>query len=159
MSLIDFLLKNWIFVVIAYMAVSVVVKRMRPPSSAEAPPKKAPAKPARGMPPFGGGGFGWPGQPAETGMTKASKATRPAGSSAVPGSHPGDPGPKADPAYESPAARMERGESRRTLPAAPDGAVKTAERAEPLLSPQDAARGVLWAEILGPPRAKRPYKR
>ncbi|WP_281888225.1 hypothetical protein [Paenibacillus sp. YYML68] len=27
------------------------------------------------------------------------------------------------------------------------------------LTPSQAAQGVLWAEILGPPRAKRPYKR
>ncbi|WP_159883839.1 hypothetical protein [Paenibacillus puerhi] len=37
----------------------------------------------------------------------------------------------------------------------------SAASGEPLgaLRPEDVARGVLWAEILGPPRAKNPYRR
>jgi hypothetical protein len=32
------------------------------------------------------------------------------------------------------------------------------KREEPVLSSDEAVRGMIWAEVLGPPRAKRPYR-
>ncbi|PZM67126.1 hypothetical protein [Paenibacillus dendritiformis] len=36
---------------------------------------------------------------------------------------------------------------------------ESAAAASPVIRPEEALKGVLWSEILGPPRAKRPYGR
>ncbi|UUZ85507.1 hypothetical protein LJK88_19470 [Paenibacillus sp. P26] len=159
MPIIDFVLKHWYLVVILYIVLSSILRSVRPAQSGRG--STAPGRPAKGMPPFGGGGMGWPGRSAEPRMSKASPSPRREAPSAKPSP---SPAMKAAPTAESvqTAAAGHGHEERLKVSAQPSERSKPAAGAGTspgLLNPEDASRGVLWAEILGPPRAKRPYRR
>ncbi|GLI08306.1 hypothetical protein YDYSG_43370 [Paenibacillus tyrfis] len=156
-TILDLIMSNWFVVVILYIVLSSIVRKLKTGGKGgRGVPQPQGRTPKGGMPSFGGDGSGWPG------MAK--------------------PMPKAQPVQARPA-EMDRRRSRPApLPEAsaaaasaseqPSTAAVTSPFAEPQgtgenaaaaafgsLTPQDAARGVLWAEILGPPRAKRPFRR
>lgn len=166
MPIISFLLEHWIIVVIVYFVFSSIFKRMKPGNS---PGPQSPGKPASGMPPFGGGGSGWPtGQDARP-MRKAASA-RPQTASVKREPARGSeskPGVIRDPeilqgasevVQAAPAVQQKPGLGERARSEA-EIAAPEPPAARGALRPEDAALGVLLAEILGPPRAKRPYRR
>ncbi|CAG7606110.1 hypothetical protein PAESOLCIP111_00881 [Paenibacillus solanacearum] len=158
MNIIEFILNNWFIVVILYVVATTVLKRAKGSGASPQRPGRVPSK--GGMPPFGGGGgpSGWPGQPQQGGdrspsMTQAA----PAPAKAAPAVKP-QPAATAKPAAAPAYARIDARQAR-LLPQQEPAAARGEATPTPLaVSPQDALRGVVWAEILGPPRAKRPYR-
>ncbi|MFB0845510.1 hypothetical protein [Paenibacillus oleatilyticus] len=162
-TILDLIMSNWFVVVILYIVLSSIVRKLKTGGKGgrggPQPQRKAPKG---GMPPFGGdgSGSGWPGS------AKPIQA-RPADSGSV-RPQPVEMGGRRS----QPAPLPEVAAAAALAPEQPSKAAVTPAFAEPQgtgentvaaafgsLTPQDAARGVLWAEILGPPRAKRPFRR
>ncbi|MGG2199320.1 MULTISPECIES: hypothetical protein [Paenibacillus] len=170
MNIINFLLENWIVVAIVFFVFSSLFKQMKQGNSAK---PQSPGKPVSSMPPFGGGGSGWPKGSDARPMRKAAPGQPQAASAerADTRGHANKPpvireSAERQAAAEDPyAAQRERRERPlavgRGLGERVTGGAGAAEPASAPgpLRPEDAALGVLWAEILGPPRAKRPYRR
>ncbi|WP_461480250.1 hypothetical protein [Paenibacillus sp. PvR052] len=157
MGIIEFILNNWFILVIIYIVISTFTKNKK--GRAEQPDKpNRPARPAPGgMPSFGGDG---PGLPKRTKERQGPMAAPPAENRAiVPQEIRQEPAPAQAPRPE----RMQR--SRSTPQTQASGLRRPSVRQQSPVTasfrptPEDLARGVLWAEILGPPRAKRPYRR
>ncbi|MCZ8518717.1 MULTISPECIES: hypothetical protein [Paenibacillus] len=160
MRVVEFLLSNWFIVVIGYIVVTAFLRKARGGGEGGS------AAPKRSMPPFGGGGEGgWPARPSappEAQQGSSGPSGRPAAAArpvrqAMPDHRP-EPAPSEARTLrrqEPPATAVEAPRA----PARPSGAAADAGGGLLRLKPQDAARGLLWAEILGPPRAKRPYRR
>ncbi|TVY09654.1 hypothetical protein [Paenibacillus cremeus] len=157
MWILQFLFKNWFILIVLFIIVGRIFGRIR--GATGAAPQQG--RPSKGMPSFGGGPGTGPTSGREEGRARRMPATV-----------------QAQPTYKaSTAPVMTRGadapeRASEAVPAATrtpqpihkapaEAAADTASPAGGLgpLTAQDAARGVLWAEILGPPRAKRPYRR
>jgi hypothetical protein len=134
-KIINFLMSNWFLLVIAYIVINGLLGRWKSSRGGSGGQGPAPS-----MPPFGGDGSGWPKQ-------KTSRPSQGQSAAPVPGAERQSPVPTVE--------RTERMELARTV-VTPE---KTLQ--EPLEAPtgKELARGVLWAEILGPPRSRRPYRR
>ncbi|MGG1600111.1 hypothetical protein [Paenibacillus naphthalenovorans] len=151
MGLIEFILDNWFILVIIYIGLSTFMKTKRGGDE----PKDQPGRPARpvpqGMPPFGGDG---PGRAKRVQGRQEPKAV---------------PAPEAraaaapEPRQEPARAQAPRPRTAQRTPASgfPGSSVpvQSPVKASFRATSEDLARGVLWAEILGPSRAKRPYRR
>ncbi|MEK8129662.1 hypothetical protein WMW72_17285 [Paenibacillus filicis] len=176
MRLIEFLLNNWVFVAIAFFVLSSLLKKGGGRTGNAQRPNSPGGRP-NSMPPFGGGGMGWPSKGEPPAARRASAEAEPA---------PGRPVRSSGQEYQSPSGSRETsvydrmdepaGPSAAAVPITPryaregvqassrpasDAPAGSASPSSPLgsLRPEDVARGVIWAEILGPPRAKRPYRR
>ncbi|WP_248926662.1 hypothetical protein [Paenibacillus hamazuiensis] len=164
MNLIELLFKHWYLLFIAYIVYTMIRAKRQAASGGE-------PKPPRGaMPPFGGGApLGRPAKPA------AAKPPAQSGRAAGPAAAPGTAARPAASAPAPAAATAEpRGAAMPPVPASaperrpPAAAPKTrgseaGEALPPLLAEDGSAKrqllqGVLWAEVLGPPRAKKPFK-
>ncbi|MGG1516754.1 hypothetical protein ABE504_15205 [Paenibacillus oryzisoli] len=151
-QLILFLLKNWYIVLIALTFLYQVNKRKQGAKGSGAP--------KTGMPTFGSGARG-PAQPApaKRAPQKAAAAARPKAPASGAYAHAEDDAyavkppksAKASPFGASPQAAGESSVYAGDLTAA------LPFPAEP--KPEQVLQGVVWAEILGPPRAKKPYRR
>lgn len=172
MQLIQFLLHNWFIVVlvlvvyqqlVAWRKRAVRAREADRRSGASLAPRRPAAAPGRGPRPAGAtrAERPAPGQPPARGGFAASQR-RPA--AAAPAAGPGPlPGAAAAP-ERAPAAAAGASAPRRERPAAtaaaldaPPAAVAAPALAAP--SAEQLRQGVLWAEILGPPRAKKPFQR
>lgn len=165
-TIVDLILSNWFVVVILYIVLSGIVRKLRTGGKGgRGVPQPQGRAPKGGMPPFGGDGSGWPGSAKS--MPKAQPVqARP---SALGGDRPqpaemdrrrSQPAPLPDANAAAAPAPEQPSTAAAALPSAdPRGSGESAASAFGSLTPQDAARGVLWAEILGPPRAKRPFRR
>ncbi|WFA20762.1 hypothetical protein ERY13_27700 [Paenibacillus mucilaginosus] len=158
MKFVEFLLSNWFILVIGYILVTSFLRKARGGGGEEQPPRRA-------MPPFGGGGEGgWPTRPAAPPAARRGAAGCPAvaGGGARPAKPERERLPEPEPAAAAQAQRQKPQASRpQSVPAAAERpSARWGGWRKPLrLRPQDAAQGLLWAEVLGPPRAKRPYRR
>jgi hypothetical protein len=145
--LLDVLLSNWYILVIAYIVFSGLMGRWKGSRPAGDSPE---SKPPSAMPPFGGGGGGWPqrkaGAPSEGRRAEESAARQPVAVQKQ--KQPVEPKPE----LVKSQVRVNK------APAMPRPAAAT-EHKGLTKSEQDLVRGVIWAEILGPPRAKKPYRR
>ncbi len=160
-QLISFVMDNLGIVVIVVGIIYAMFFRKSP---LERPPNR--------MPDFGGGGQRRPGQPGE-GRPPVAQSTRPAPEEPrfpppqrqelppVTRQQPvrvetREPGPK--PASPRPVA-LAYGE----MDERPTGEERTSQVTErvgaEVLNRDDLSRAVMWAEILGPPRARRPHRR
>ncbi|WP_054975961.1 hypothetical protein [Paenibacillus sp. A3] len=165
-TIVDLILSNWFVVVILYIVLSGIVRKLRTGGKGgRGVPQPQGKTPKGGMPPFGGDGSGWPGSAQPMPKAKPAQA-RPADSGA-----PRQQRAEMDCRRSQPAPLPEAIAAPAPAPEQPFSAAAAFPSAEPRgsgdsaaaslgsLTPQDAARGVLWAEILGPPRAKRPFRR
>ncbi|MGF9912124.1 hypothetical protein ABEX47_29160 [Paenibacillus ehimensis] len=165
-TIIDLILSNWFIVVIAYIVLSGIVRKLRTGGQGgRGVPRPQGRAPKGGMPPFGGDGSGWPGSANPMPKAKPVQA-RPADSGGARpqlvemGGRRSQPTPlPEDAAVAAPAAERPSAAAAAPSSAEPPGSGESAAAAFGSLTPQDAARGVLWAEILGPPRAKHPFRR
>lgn len=166
-TILDLIMSNWFVVVILYIVLSSIVRKLKTGGKGgRGVPQPQGRTPKGGMPPFGGDGSGWPGSAKP--MPKAQPVqARPADSG---GARP-QPA-EMDRRRSQPAPLSEANAATASASEQPSTAAVTSPFAEPQgtgenaaaaafgsLTPQDASRGVLWAEILGPPRAKRPFRR
>ncbi len=185
MPIIDFLLNNIVFVIVAIGMLFSFLSKLK---GAENQPKR----PKHSMPPFGGDTSGWP-LPRDIAPMPPRRSVEPErrpaaerdarGGTLQPAAQAQDDGQYAAAApLSGNRAAAEDGEGAAAggftayeppasspLPAAnrtgPAAATKQQAAAVPSpLSPErpDAAaivRGVVWSEILGPPRAKKPFRR
>ncbi|KZE76480.1 hypothetical protein AV654_23760 [Paenibacillus elgii] len=165
-TILDLIMSNWFVVVILYIVLSSIVRKLKTGGKGgRGVPQPQRREPKGSMPPFGGDVSGWPGSAKP--MPKAQPVqARPAQSGGV-RPQPAEmdrrrsrlaPLPEANAAA---APSPERPSASATAPSFAElqGPGENAAAAFGGLTPQDAARGVLWAEILGPPRAKRPFRR
>lgn len=181
MKLIELILHNWWFIVIAFFFLSGFFKRGKREAK---PPGSRPSAPPSGMPPFGGGGtgpgMGWgrkaPGlnKGKSVPVSSERKGERQAPAAAADSrtaAKPKTEGASA-PAFKGQSQSMEpqasfwdasplegdffAGEARRTP--FPGGGSPGQGRTKPL-SGNQLAQGVIWAEILGPPRSKKPFRK
>ncbi|GMX66822.1 hypothetical protein Elgi_60950 [Paenibacillus elgii] len=166
-TILDLIMSNWFVVVILYIVLSSIVRKLKTGGKGgRGVPQPQGRTPKGGMPSFGGDVSGWPGMAKP--MPKAQPVqARPADSGGV------RPQPaEMDRRRSRPAPLPEASAAAAPTPELPSKAAVTSPFAGPQgtsenaaaaafggLTPQDAARGVLWAEILGPPRAKRPFRR
>lgn len=185
MKLIELILHNWVFFIIAFFFLRGVFKRSKGESK---PPGTRPAAPNSGMPPFGGGGAG-----TGTGWGKKVPGLHkgksvPAASSERQGERTSPAAPAASRTTVKPQSRQDaavpvfKGQQQGREPeasfwdASPLEGDSIARRArkKPVngdngdftdsgsmkpLSRNQLAQGVIWAEILGPPRSKKPYRK
>ncbi|TDF96735.1 hypothetical protein [Paenibacillus piri] len=159
MKLIEFILNNWYLAVVAFFLLSGLIKR----SKGSQPPKKS-------MPPFGGGPGGWGGGTTPT-ITTAKRPGQEEGRARGEDAQPRPrPEPRHAPEYKHESSEvdvwqqsdidMRKGEI--SMPKHTDNAYAAAEPHASRSSVFDAdklAQGIMWAEILGPPRAKKPYRK
>ncbi|RKN86960.1 hypothetical protein [Paenibacillus ginsengarvi] len=153
---IDFLLKNMGFiVVVGGILISLLAKRTREMQRRQGESGEGGKKVNPMMPPFGGG----PG-PSRDGRQLAAgdkeRESRTAREREQPRITVGQAAPSpavddrlhpAEPLKPSAAAAHE-----------PETGHGSGERAELELRREDAVRGMIWAELIGPPRSKKPYR-
>ncbi|MCP3772009.1 hypothetical protein NLX71_01570 [Paenibacillus sp. MZ04-78.2] len=165
-TILDLILSNWFVVVILYIVLSSIVKKLKTGGKGgQGVPQPQRRTPKDSMPPFGGDGSGWPGsakpmpkaQPVQA-RPAAPGGVRPQLAEMEPRRSQLAPLPE-DVAAASPASGQPSAAAAAFPFAKPRGSGESTAAAFGGLTPQDAARGVLWAEILGPPRAKRPFRR
>lgn len=158
MRFLQLILSNWVFLVVLFFIVSRLIKGWK--QSGTGPVRKD--RPGTGMPSFGGNIPARPERRVEpVGETKPNKT----------GTKPAEFSPRS---METAFERMEAERVMKPSAASPFQSIsrdpkRTAMASSdedrpdppigPSIKPQDAAQGVVWAEILGPPRAKRPYRR
>lgn len=183
MNFVELLLHNWFFVLLVIVSfLSWLNKRTgrRPGNPHPGGRRPSPPKPRAPMPPFGGGSP-WAAGKSGDGPLPAPKAheehRRPARS---PFRGPGAKAarPPAPPMESSAAGNNEPRDaaSPREMTAppreahstpsgaagerpAPEARTRPASAAGPGLDPYSAVQGFLWSEVLGPPRAKNPYRK
>jgi hypothetical protein len=142
----ELLLKNWFVVVIIFIIANRLFKQLKKPVSRSAPSDKPRSHKGMEMPPFGGGGD-WSSIP---GMSKGTTST-----------------PKTGPAPVQPIVK-EAGaptsfpvsdfwEETSISDAQPQPA--QTENQRPRAASNRLIQGVIWAEILGPPRSKKPFRK
>jgi hypothetical protein len=155
LALIEFLLKNWIFVIIALALFSQFRKKASPKGDQTQRSGKS------GMPTFGGNP-GIPGSLAGKLIKKPETEKQQASGSGF------NPPPKS-----SKASLMDNGRTLMDSVASSSVSMGSPQTdslyqdayAEPVTigtlqtSKQQVAQGIIWAEILGPPRAKKPFRR
>ncbi|WP_010491820.1 hypothetical protein [Paenibacillus elgii] len=165
-TILDLIMSNWFVVVILYIVLSSIVRKLKTGGKGgRGVPQPQRREPKGSMPPFGGDVSGWPGSAKP--MPKAQPVqARPAASGNV-RPQPAEMGGRRS----KPASLPEANATAASAPERPSAVAASPSYAEPQgsgenaaaafggLTPQDAARGVMWAEILGPPRAKRPFRR
>ncbi|MGG1553061.1 hypothetical protein [Paenibacillus ferrarius] len=151
-QLILFLLKNWYLVLIALTFLYQVNKRKQG--------AKGSGSPKTGMPTFGGGARS-PSQP-----SPARRATQMA--TAAPGSKAPANGVHTRAEDDAYAVKPPKSAKASPFGASPQAAGASSVYAGDLTAaqpfpadpkPEQVLQGVVWAEILGPPRAKKPYRR
>ena len=133
-ALISLLMDNIVFVVIIFMVVSTIVKNIR-----NAQPG-APKPPRNAMPPFGGEVFTGPSELPRRQHEEEERQEQPI---LVQESVP-------EPEQSTPAAAAHRAEKRPPAPQPADSAS--------FLSAKNAAEGMMWSEVFGPPRALKPHR-
>lgn len=172
MKLIEFLLNNWYIAVVLFFLASGFLNRLKG-GSGNRPPK-------RSMPPFGGGGEagplqGW-GRDKKPVITSA-KPSNPNASTNEASSEQRYPEPSSSAASSARLSRSSelrdytdsdyRGNSRTLhtnrsmrLDERPSNrAENQSSEAAEQLDARNLAQGILWAEIVGPPRAKKPFRK
>ncbi|MFD0682668.1 MULTISPECIES: hypothetical protein [unclassified Paenibacillus] len=163
MKLIEFLLNNWYIAIVVFFLASSFLKRLKGVPGSQ-PPKQA-------MPPFGGGGNpmqGWgrdkapevttanqPNQRKNRPQTATESAQRRPDSYVHPEHvhHSSEKRPEADfwgDSDLSSARQDERTKQKRS---------EEQKYREDAVDAHKLAQGVIWAEILGPPRAKKPFRK
>lgn len=165
MNIIEFLLKNWFVVVIIFIVLNNIWKNVKA-RSGDSGTKSAPKQ---SMPPFGGGGSGSWGKPVKQ-QPEVTKTRQPVVHSEQPKK---DMRPNLQQTAKGPQTgnigfserNMRKGsslETSRTTLRFPGE--RREVKPKPLhedslkpLSEDTLAQAVVWAEILGPPRAKKPY--
>lgn len=167
-QLISFLLHNFYFVIIV---VGIIYSMFFRKSPLERPPNR--------MPDFGGGGQRRPRRPgeirppvAQPSRTEPGDNPFPAPQRQSPSSAPQqlqtrvkDSQPNPSPIKVSDVgteeSRMDESQRKRIAVVQPaaKGPSRPDRSRSPALGKEDLASAVLWAEILGPPRARRPYRR
>lgn len=162
MGLVEFLLKNWFIVVIAFVVLNNIWKSAK----ARAGNDGNKTAPKQAMPPFGGDGGGtggWGKTAKQPPITKAKPSAARSEESPKPMIQKvpllSDIGAKErdvwddSPLESKPSlSRAERKPSSAAQPSQGRLSTKTVNR-------DSLAQGVMWAEILGPPRAKKPFRR
>jgi hypothetical protein len=145
-ALVDYLLKHFVFVIVIVGFLYAVLFRKSP---IERPPNR--------MPDFGGGGAQRTGRP----------VPRPAQSSPQRAPIPAQPILRASPppmpmaaSQPQPERAPQSKEQERQTPYAAEApaAFSVTGESRPLTREQ-LSRAIVWAEVLGPPRARRPYRR
>jgi hypothetical protein len=145
--LLNLLFDNPLVALIAFGIVSFVVNKLR---GAGAGQGNAPRR--GGMPPFGGDGPLAPPARPDGGMSRGESAGR--ARPLEPAAAPPEPALAAARADAEPAPRPAAAPKRR--PAAP--AASAASARSPGVHARNAAQGMIWSEIYGPPRALRPHR-
>ncbi|GAA4858294.1 hypothetical protein GCM10023310_41860 [Paenibacillus vulneris] len=169
MKLIQLILNNWFLVVIAFIVLSNIGKMFK--SKTQNDPDK-PAAPKQGMPPFAGGGA------AGTGWGRTRKQTVTQNKDVKPRSEPS--GRPVNPQLQEqpkPAPAASEGpettdywnnspleHSRKTASGSANRSSRQPFTSEKPITPgqpsaEQLAQGIIWAEILGPPRAKKPFRK
>ncbi|MCS7463468.1 hypothetical protein N0M98_25510 [Paenibacillus doosanensis] len=163
MKLIQFLLSNWYIVVILYIVLRTIARTVKPPAGS--PPKAGPGGASKqGMPSFGGGEGGW-GRTVKQTVTKTMQKSaannrqndQGAALSSQSSQQPQNGAGRGYQSAEGLTSKASSSAAPRRLQSVP--AASQAEPAQPTVAPSASqlAQGVIWAEILGPPRAKKPY--
>ncbi|NOU95462.1 hypothetical protein GC093_19850 [Paenibacillus sp. LMG 31456] len=164
MKLIEFLFNNWYIAIVVFFLASSFLKRLKGGAGSSPPPKQA-------MPPFGGGGGsikGWSRDKAPT-ITSANLPNQGkdrAKAVSMSAQQSPDKYAKTDSIHNSSEKRAEVdfwGESElsstqqntRTRQKQSEHSKYQDDRADA----QKLAQGIIWAEILGPPRAKKPFRK
>ncbi|WP_282941471.1 hypothetical protein [Paenibacillus sp. RC67] len=161
MKLLQLLLNNWYMLVILFIILSNIGKMFKSKSSNE-PGKQA--SPKQSMPPFAGGGSGW-GRTVKQTVTQAKDVIS---RSEQPKKRP-EPKPREQsktaqrtiPELETVDVWKDSPlESNRQIRSNRDSSHRT-DSGNTLKRPSAnlLAQGVIWAEILGPPRAKKPFRK
>lgn len=164
MKLIQLLLNNWFVIVVLFIILSNIGKMVK------SKPSKEPGKqsvPKQGMPPFagGGGGTGW-GRTVKQTVTQAKDVISRSEQSKKPSNprvqEPSQPAYKVIPEAQEADVWKDSPLENNRQPAASRASRKplqpaNAEKSRTQPSANQLAQGVVWAEILGPPRAKKPY--
>ncbi len=167
-TIFDLILSNWFIVVIAYIVLSGIMKKLRTGGKGgRGVPQPQGRAPRGGMPTFGGDGSGWPGSANPMPKAKPVQARPTDSGGARPQlvdmggrrSQAAPPPPPEENAAAISAPKQSTAAGAALSSGEPPGSGESAAAAFGSLTAQDAARGVLWAEILGPPRAKRPFRR
>ncbi|OXM86109.1 hypothetical protein [Paenibacillus rigui] len=176
MKWIQLILNNWFIVVVLFFILSGLFKRRTPSGSQQSRKSTGPS-----MPPFGGGGTvgpGWGKKSLEMNKGKSAPAAASTG---------GEAPSSTKKAPESSSTRV--GEERKAVLAADNygqepqedfwdtsplsGKVQASREsssarhdgssnsfgADDAISADKLAQGILWAEILGPPRSKKPFRK
>lgn len=168
MKLIQLILNNWFIIVVFYFIVSSLLRRGKGTA------KETPAKPAgRSMPPFGGGqGSGWGNKRPvlSRGNSSPEASSKELDGRRMPSAEH-KPSIKPSLQEQTPAAVEAEARRRESLPGYGDHLLKPKDRipnqaerrphteqGANRTSAQRLAEGVLWAEILGPPRSKKPLR-
>jgi hypothetical protein len=155
LALIEFLLKNWIFVIIALALFSQFRKKASPRGDQSQRSEKS------GMPTFGGNP-GIPGSLAGKPINKPAAEKQQASGSGF------NPPPKSSKEslmdsgrtfMDSGASSLVSKESTQTDSLYQDAYADPVTTDTLQTSKRQLAQGIIWAEILGPPRAKKPFRR
>jgi hypothetical protein len=161
MKLIEFLLHNWYILIVAFFLLSSLFKRSKG-VSASSPPKQA-------MPPFGGGGGWGRGTTPTVTSTKQPDHGKERAKAAKSAEHRPD-------AYAEPVGvslvsdkkkepdfwedtRITDAEDRAWTKHQPTFRPPASSSDQERLDAEKLAQGIMWAEILGPPRAKKPFRK
>jgi hypothetical protein len=164
MKVIEFLLNNWYVAIVLFFLISGLIKRRG-------------AAPKQAMPPFGdGGGTGWgrssgqpvaapadrrevlpPAQQRRSLVQQRAEAPYTAPVSAA-SSNEGDP-PAADFWKDSEVKSSRPHSPDRAEPRPTGSPVSSFSNRQQTIDTEMLAQGIIWSEILGPPRAKRPFRK
>jgi hypothetical protein len=154
LALIEFLLKNWVFVIIA-LALFSQLRKASPRGD------KSQRGGQSGMPTFGGN----PGTPGSMAGETISKPAAEKQKASASGFNP-PPNASKESLMDSGRILMESGssslpskESTQTDNPYQDAYADSATTGTLQTSKKQLAQGIIWAEILGPPRAKKPFRR
>ncbi|TFE31672.1 hypothetical protein [Cohnella luojiensis] len=155
--LISFLMHNFYFVIIV---VGIIYSLFFRKSPLERPPNR--------MPDFGGGGQNGPRRPGELRPPVAQPTrTEPADTHFPAPQRQTQPNPVKTPSpirvstVGTEDSLSEEAQRKRVAVKQPEskGLSRPDRTHSPALTPEDLTRAVVWAEILGPPRARRPFRR
>jgi hypothetical protein len=155
LALIEFLLKNWIFVIIALALLSQFRKKASTRRDQSQSSEKS------GMPAFGG-------SPTIPGSLAGKTINKPAAVKQQASGSGFNPPPKSSKGtlMDNKRTLMDSGASSPLLreSSQPDNLYRDAYADSSTTntmqtSKQQLAQGIIWAEILGPPRAKKPFRR
>ncbi|WP_028549226.1 hypothetical protein [Paenibacillus sp. UNC451MF] len=167
MKLIQLLLNNWVFLVIIFIILSNVGKMLKSRSSNETG-KQAPPK--QGMPPFAGGGgsgSGWGRTIKQTVTQTRDVITRSEQPKTQSKPKPQERTQRAQMALQDLETEdvwkdspLESNRNKTSVKANRQQLQQAdSEQSRKQLSTNQLAQGVIWAEILGPPRAKKPFRK
>ncbi len=155
--LLNIVFDNPLIAIVAFGVVSFMVNKLRGAGAGQNPPRRG------GMPPFGGDGPLAPPARPDGRMSRGEPAgpARPPAYEVEPYDAPAQYEP--EPAYEPPARERDPAPAataspkRRADPSPTVGSAPSPARAAGLHA-RNAAQGMIWSEIYGPPRALRPHR-